>query len=159
MLQIIVVYFLANLGQFPAHRISPMIGDRLFFFTFILSLFLYANHALARVSNITFSDHPTTCSPLIVSWQGGVPPFTVVFLTVDVRAEPEPDGTIAGDVVRVADTGNARRVVWTAAIKAGKVLVAVVRDGLQQNFSSAKRVVQTSNDVTCLAALVRSFGL
>lgn len=136
-----------------------MIGDRLFFFACFLSLSLYANYALARVSNITFSDHPTTCSPLTVSWQGGEPPFTVVFLTVNVRAEPEPDGTIAGNVVRVAETGNARRLVWTAAIKAGEVLVAVVRDGLQQNFSSAKRVVQTSNDVTCLAALVRYFSL
>jgi hypothetical protein len=58
----------------------------------------------------------------------------------------------------VAETGNARRVVWTAAVQAGENLVAVVRDGLEQNSSSSKRVVQASNNVTCLAALVRYFG-
>jgi len=156
--QIIIVYFLANLARSPtAHRTTLMIGCSLRFFAYFLSLSLYVNHALARVSNITFSDHPTTCSPLTVSWEEGVPPFTVVFLTVDAQAQLEPDGTIPGNLVRVAEVGNARRVLWTAAIQAGEVLVAIVRDGLQQNFSSAKRVVQASNDVTCLAALVRYF--
>jgi hypothetical protein len=136
-----------------------MIGGGLIFFAYLLSLSLYANHALAQVTNITFSDHPTTCSPLTVSWQGGVPPFAVAFKTVDARSQLEPNGIIPGNPVRVAETGNARRVVWTAAIQAGEVLVVVVRDGLGLNFSSAKRVVQASDDVTCLAALVRHLNI
>jgi len=135
-----------------------MTGRRLLFFASFLSLSLYANHALARVSNITFSDGPTSCSPVTVSWHGGVPPFTVVFLSVDPLAEPRPDGTIPGILVRAPETGNARRVVWTAAVQAEEVLVAVVRDGLEQNASSGKTVVQASNNLTCLEALVRCFG-
>ena len=134
-----------------------MIGGSLLFFAYFLSFSLYANYALARVSNITFPDQPTTCSPFTVSWQGGTPPFTVVLSAVDATVQPGPDGTIPGHPVLVAETGNARRVVWTAAIEAGEVLIAVVRDGLEQNFVSPKRVVQASHDVTCLEALVGFF--
>lgn len=134
-----------------------MIGGGLIFFAYFLSFSLYANHALARVSNITFSDQPTTCSPLTVSWQGGTAPFTVVLSSVDATVQPGPDGTIPGYPVLVAEAGNARKVVWTAAVEAGEVLIAVVRDGLEQNFVSPKMVVQASHNVTCLEALVRFF--
>ena len=134
-----------------------MIGGRSIFFAYFLSLSLYANHALAHVTNITFSDPPTTCNNFTVSWKGGIPPFTVVFSRVDTLVQPGPDGTIQGFPVQVAETGNARSVVWTAAIQAGEVIVAVIRDGLERNFISPKRIVQASNNVTCLSALVRGF--
>lgn len=153
LLQIIIIIIISLLISVALQHTEPlMIGGRLIFFAYFLSLSLYANHALAQVTNITFSDRPTTCSPVTVSWKGGTPPFTVVFSTVDaLRA----DGTIQGFPVQVSGTGNARRVVWTAAIQAGEVLVAIVRDGLERNFVSPKRVVQASNNVTCLSALVR----
>lgn len=132
-----------------------MTGGRLIFFAYFLFLSLYANYALAQITNITFSDPPTTCSDFTVSWKGGIPPFTVVFL--DALVQPGPDGTIRGFPVQVAETGNARSVVWTATIQAGKVLVAVIRDGLQRNFVSPKTIVQASNNVTCLSALVCGF--
>lgn len=128
------------------------------FFSF-LSLSLSANYALARVSNITFSDPPNPCSNVTISWQGGVPPFTVIILQFDAIARPGPEGTIPGNPVQIAEAGNARRLVWPANVKPGKAVVAVVRDGLEQDASSVKRVVQTSRNVNCLAAVVRYFHL
>lgn len=135
-----------------------MVCGRLNFFACLLSL-LSANYALARVENITFSGSPTQCSAVTISWQGGVPPFTVDVLQVDLFALPRPDGTIPGNLVQAVDTGNARRVVWTAAVVPGEVLVAVVRDGLNQNATSTKRVVSTSTNTACLEAVVCYFSL
>ena len=132
-----------------------MTGGRSIFLAYFLFLSLYANHALARITNITFSDPPTTCGDFTVSWKGGIPPFTVVFLEVDSLVQPGPDGTIRGFPIQVAEAGNARSVVWTATIQAGEVIVAVIRDGLERNFVSPTRVVQASNNVTCLSVLVR----
>jgi hypothetical protein len=136
-----------------------MVGDAFKLFTYFLFFSLHANYALARASNITFSDPPTTCSPVTISWQGGTAPFTVIVLQVDMLAKPGPDGTIPGIPVQVVPVGSARRVVWTATVEAGQTLVAVVRDGVEQNASSDTTVVQASSDVTCLAAVVCQFGL
>jgi len=136
-----------------------MVGGSCKLLAYFLSLSLYANHALARVSNVTFVDPPTTCGTVTISWRGGVPPFTVTIFQVDAHAEPSTDGTPAGIPVQEAETGNARRVLWTVAVEPGEVLVVVVRDGLEEDASSPKRVVQTSNNVTCLAAVVCYFGL
>jgi len=142
------------------HRNLLMVGVGLNFYACLLSLLLlYANHVLARVENITFSDTPILCRPVTISWRGGVPPFTVSVLQVEPLSQPRPDGTIPGNIVQTVDTGNARRVVWTAAVVPGGFLVAVVRDGLNQSAPSPKRVVRTSTDTACLEAEVCSFGL
>jgi hypothetical protein len=137
-----------------------MVRGGLNFFPCLLSLLsLSADQALARVSNITFLSTPTVCSPVTISWLAGVPPFTVSVLQVDQFAQPGPDGIIPGNILQAADTGNARRVVWTAAVVPGEVLIAVVRDGLNQNATSPIRVVQTSTNTTCLESVVCSFDL
>ena len=138
-----------------------MVGRRLNVFACLLFplLSLYVNHALARVSNITFSGAPALCKAVTISWEGGTPPFEVNVLQVDLLAQPGPDGIIPGNTVQAVDTGNARRVLWTANAEPGDVLVAVVRDGLNQNATSSRRVVQTSTDTACLEDVVCRFGL
>ena len=138
-----------------------MVGRRLNVFACLLFslLSLYVNHALARVSNITFLGSPALCKAVTISWQGGIPPFTVNVLQVDLFAQPGPDGIIPGNTVQAVDTGSARRVVWTATAEPGDVLIAVVRDGLNQNATSPRRVVQTSTDTACLEDVVCRFSL
>ncbi|EIN04875.1 hypothetical protein PUNSTDRAFT_107721 [Punctularia strigosozonata HHB-11173 SS5] len=110
-------------------------------FSSFLTLAVLASGALAQTFMINTPTSAVQCQPVLLSWQGGAPPY---FLSVLPGGQPS--------AAALEDLGEqtGTSLTWTVDIAAGTSLGLTLRDSTGALAQSGQFTVQGSSDSSCI---------